>query len=123
MAIYKKSVAFSNLGIGFLFGIEGFLYGLVVVAVINTSITIVMASYESSIPIYKLYRLIIVQVVLAAIALLLTLYLVQFLPSLAIISLSIKLVLFSSVYILVNYLFKSLSFQYFLEQIFPMFKQ
>ncbi|MGB5965065.1 MAG: lipopolysaccharide biosynthesis protein [Sulfurimonadaceae bacterium] len=123
MAIYKKFVAFSNLGIGFLFGIEGFLYGLIIVAVINTSITIVMASRESSIPIIEFYRLIIVQVMIAALALLTTLFAVEFLSDSNIISLLIKLVLFSTVYIFLNWIFKTLSFQYFLEQFLPVLRK
>jgi len=123
MAIYKKSVAFTNLGIGFLFGIEGFLYGLIIVAVINTSITIYMASRESNIAMFKFYKPIVVQALLAGIALLATLSVVCFLPGLAIIALLIKLFLFSIIYILLNWLFKTLSFQYFLEQFLPVFKQ
>lgn len=123
MAIYKKIVAFSNLGIGFLFGIEGFLYGLIVVAVINTSITIIMASRESSIAIIEFYKLIIVQVIIAAISLLVILQIVEFLPDLAILSLLIKLILFSVLYIVLNYLFNTASFQYFLEQFLPVFKR
>lgn len=123
MAIYKKSVAFSNLGIGFLFGIEGFLYGLIIVAIINTSITIVMASHESSIAIIEFYKLIIVQVVMAALALLITLFSVEFLPDSNIILLLIKLVLFSTVYLFINWIFNTLPFQYFLDEFLPVLKK
>jgi teichuronic acid exporter len=122
MAIYKKSVAFLNFGTFFLFGIEGFLYGLIVVYIINTSITIAMASRESSIAQWEFYKLIIVQVVMAALTLLITLFSVDFLPDSNIISLFIKLVLFSTVYIFFNWIFKILSFQYFLEQFLPVLK-
>lgn len=123
MAVYKKSVAFSNLGVGFLFGIEGFLYGLIIVAVINTNITIIMASRESSIAKLKFYKLIIVQVIIAATALLLVLSIVALLPDVAITALIIKLFIFSLVYICLNYLFKTLSFEYFLEQFIPILEQ
>lgn len=123
MAIYKKSVAFLNFGIVFLFGIEGFLYGLIIVAVINTSITIVMASRESSIAIFEFYKLIIMQVIMAGISLLAILSIVNFLPNLAILSLISKLILFSVLYVMLNYVFKTLSFQYFSEQFFPVFKR
>ncbi len=116
MAIYKKSVAFLNFGVGFLFGIEGFLYGLIVVATINTSISIIMASREANIPIIKFYKPIITQVSIAAVTLLSALLAVEFLPNSAIILLLSKLTLFATGYITLNYLFKTISFQYFLEQ-------
>jgi O-antigen/teichoic acid export membrane protein len=123
MAVYKKTVGFSNLGIGFYFGIEGFLYGLIIVAIINTSITIAMASRESSIPSVKFYKLIIVQVAIAALALLTTLFLTKLLPGSVIFSLLVKLILYSMVYIFLNWIFKTSSFRYFFEQFLPILKK
>lgn len=123
MAIYKKSIAFTNLGIGFLFGIKGFLYGLIIVAVISTSITIFMASRESSIAILEFYKLIFAQVLIATLSLLIILPLEELLPSLTVFSLLFKLVLYSVIYILLNYLFRTLSYKYFLEQFLPFIKQ
>jgi teichuronic acid exporter len=124
MAVYKKSIAFLNLSIGFLFGIEGFLYGLIIVAVINNAITIVMASSESSIAIMEFYRLIIVQAIIAAIALLASLYAVSLLPALDLLNaFLVKLILFPMIYVSLSYLFNTLSFHYFLEQFLPLCRQ
>ncbi len=122
MAIYKKSIAFLNLGVVFLFGIKGFLYGLVIVAIINTSITIFMASEEGKISKYKLYKPIFVQGIIAVMAVFITSVFIHNFVSSDIIMLVVKLVLFSSTYIFANYLFKTLSFQYFLEEIIPLLK-
>lgn len=46
MSVIKKSVFFMNVSIGFYWGVMGYLYGLVVVAIINTSISIYFASCE-----------------------------------------------------------------------------
>lgn len=123
MAVYKKSVAFSNLGIGFLFGIEGFLYGLILVGIINTHITTVIASRESSIPVLKFYKLIVTQVIITALAILISLFATFFLLEYIIIMLFVKLFLFFIFYIILNLMFKTLSFQYFLEQFLPVLKK
>jgi len=50
MAVIKKTLLFSNLYIGFQFGIFGFLYGLIFIRIINTYITIFVVAKEISLP-------------------------------------------------------------------------
>lgn len=113
MAIYKKIIGSLNLAIGFIFGIEGYLYGLIIVAIINTYITIVMTSRESKIPIKKICVQIVTQLAVASIAILMTLYFVEYIQYSYTALLFIKLAIFISSYILVSWLFSTSSFLYF----------
>jgi O-antigen/teichoic acid export membrane protein len=117
MAIYKKTVAFLNLAIAFQFGIEGFLYGLILVSFINTAITIFMAARESQIAISTFYQLIIPQMIIAIISVILTLQIVNLMVLPLVVFLITKIVIFSTTYIALNWLFKTKSFEYFMEEL------
>ena len=117
MAIYKKSIGFLNLSVGFLYGIEGYLYGLIVVAIIQTGITINMASRESHILAFNLYKPIFVQAIITIVAFLITLLDMEYFHLSNIISIIMKVALFSLCYLLLSWAFKTSSFIYFLEEI------
>ena len=123
MAIYKKSIGAVNLFVGFLYGVEGYLYGLIIVVILQTSITIIMASRESHILAINLYKPIIVQVIVTVIAVLFTLLIMEYFQVSDIVSIFIKMMLFSLGYILLSWAFKTSSFVYFLEEVRQIYKK
>lgn len=123
MAIYKKIVAFSNFSMFFMFGIEGYLYGLVIVAFVNTSITIKMVSKEVSLKAKDLYIPIVQQTLIALSSILLTSIIVQSFELLLGISLLLKIFVFSVLYFLICYIFKTSSFMYFMEELLPIYSR
>lgn len=117
MAIYKKLIAFLNLAIAFQFGIEGFLYGLILVSFINTAISISMAARESKIAVFTFYKLLMPQMIVAIVSVLITIEIVNLIIVPMFVLLLIKMFIFTTVYILLNYLFKLESFQYFMNEL------
>jgi len=117
MSIVKKTIAFSNLGIGFLFGIEGFLYGLVIVAFINTSITIFVVSREIKLNPLEFYKLIVSQGFIAILSVFVTLKLVGESIEIEVISMLLKGALFLAIYLTSNWIIKPSPYLYVIEQI------
>ena len=66
MAMIKKSIFVINLFIGFYWGLMGYLYGLVAVAILNTSISVAFASREIRMAPYQFYKPILIQLLIAS---------------------------------------------------------
>ena len=62
--IYKKLVFGSNLAIGFMWGIEGYLYGLIIAMVLAVYLNIIFASREIDLPKWQFIRPLVIQAVL-----------------------------------------------------------
>lgn len=123
MAIFRKTVFAINLYIGFLWGIEGFLYGLIVVAVINVGIAIYMASREISLSSFVFIKPLMAQMVLTVIVVFVTMFTVQSMETTYITSLLVKGLFFTFLYFLINYILKTSAYLAVMEQIMPILKR
>ncbi len=123
MAIYKLSVSILNFIVLYIWGINAFMYGLIVVGLWDLSINIFFASREISLPAVTFVKPFIVQVSIAIFTVIVTNLMTENLNLIDIIMLMIKGSIFTFVYVLINYLIQTSSFNYFLEQIMPMIRQ
>jgi len=123
LEIYKKILLAINLYIGFLWGIEGYLYGLVVVSILGVSLNILFASKEIKLPFYAFVKPIVTQMLIAVLSVLLVILLTENIEMYAIIYMFIKGGLFITLYLLINRIFKTPSSEYFYQQIFQILKR
>ena len=121
--ILTKIIVSFNFIVLYILGIYAFLYGLVVVAFLNTLINIFFASREIKLPFLLFVKPIATQMGITIAAVLLTILTTQDIEQLNIIMLVIKGSIFTFFKILINYLVKSSSFNYFLEQIIPLIRK
>ncbi len=123
LEIYKKIITSLNFMVLYFFGIDAYLYGLVIQATLGVSLNILFASREIRLPFYLFAKPILVQICVTIIVVVFTMYITQTLELLDIIMLIIKGSLFTLLYILLNYIMKTSSLKYFLEQIMPIVKK
>lgn len=123
LEIYKKLIASVNFMVLYFWGIEAFLYGLVVQATLGVSLNILFASREIILPFFSFVQPIVTQMAIAIVAVILTLFIIQNIELLGILMLMIKGSLFTLLYVLSNYILKTNSFEYFLEQTIPIIKK
>ncbi|HIQ46070.1 MAG TPA: lipopolysaccharide biosynthesis protein [Sulfurovum sp.] len=120
LEIYTKVILSVNFVVLYLWGINAFLYGLVVVAFLNTLITILFASSEIKLPFLLFVKPIFLQMGITIITVVSTILVTQDMEKINIIMLMIKGSIFTFFYVSLNYFMKTSSFNYFLEQIIPM---
>jgi len=123
MAIYKVVVALLNFVALYLWGMDVFLYGLIFVGLWDLFLNIFFASREIKLPLMTFIKPFIVQVLIAIISVAVTQLSTENLIQIDIIMLIIKGIIFTFMYILINYIIKTSSFNYMLEQIIPMVKK
>ncbi len=123
LEIYKKLIASVNFLVLYFYGIDAFLYGLVVQAGLGVSLNITFASQEIALPFFKFAKPILTQAGIAVTTVLLTLFLTQNIELMAIIMLILKGSIFILFYVGLNYLLKTSSFEYFLEQVMPIIQK
>jgi len=123
MAIFRKTVFSINLYIGFLWGIEGYLYGLIVVAVFNVGIAIYMSSREISLSCFTFVKPLISQMLLTVFIVFVTMTIVQSMEMAYITSLFIKGLLFTFLYFFINWMLKTSAYLAVMEQIMPIIKK
>jgi len=123
MAIYKVIVSLINFLVLYKWGIDAFLYGLVIVGLWDLFLNIFFASKEIKLSFMTFAKPFIVQVSIAAFAVIITQMLTGNMNFIHIVMLIIKGSIFTVIYIFINYFAKTSSFQYFLEEIVPMVKK
>jgi O-antigen/teichoic acid export membrane protein len=123
LEIYKKLIASVNFVVLYFWGIDAYLYGLIVQATLGVSLNILFASREIKLPFYSFAKPIVTQMGIAFLSVILTLFIIQHIELMSIIMLIIKGSIFTLLYVLLNYLMKTSSFEYFLEQIMPVIKK
>lgn len=123
LEIYKKLVASVNLVVLLLFGIDAFLYGLIVQGFFGVGLNIIFASREISLSITDFIKPIIVQMSIAIVATFLTLFVIVPLHTGIISGILLKGSLFTLLYLYFSYLLKTSGFMYFMEQIAPFKKK
>jgi len=123
LEIYKKSIAAINLVVLYVWGIETYLYGLIVTSLLAVSLNILFASREIRLPFFLFVKPIVAQMGITIIAVITTVFITKNMDSLDIIMLIIKGSIFTLVYILLNYMLKTSSYHSFLEQLMPMIRK
>ena len=123
LEIYKKLIGSSSLLVLYFYGINAFLYSLIVLSVLGVSINILFASREIDLPFFQFARPILTQAGITFVTVVSTLLMTQNIELANIMMLIIKGGLFTIIYVLLNYILRTSSFQYFLEQIMPVIRK
>ena len=117
--IYKKIIGFSNLAIAFTWGIEGYLYGLIIVSILAVYLNIIFVSKEIFLTKLEMVKPILVQMFLTVVVVLIVLNLNKS-SELGDFSLFLlKGIEFTVLYLLGNTLFRVSSFKYFMNEFKP----
>jgi O-antigen/teichoic acid export membrane protein len=112
LEVYKSIIMFSNLYILYIFGIELFLYSLIVTKTIATLLNIKFAVDEIELPMMSIVKPIVIEMLITIVIVLLVGYLLSGLSNHFIVLMLLKSLLFLFLYILVHWLFKIDSFEY-----------
>ncbi len=123
LEIYKKTIITINFVVLYYWGINAYLYGLIVVTILGVTLNILFASRELKLPFFLFLKPIILQVGITIFAVVLTQLMTKNLYQIDIVMLIIKGSIYTIVYILINYLMKVSSFNYFLEQLTPIIRK
>lgn len=123
MAIYKITIALLNFVVLYMWGIDAFLYGLIVVGLWDLFLNIFFASREINLPFMTFGKPFVVQAAVTTLAVIVTQVITWNLNHIDIVMLIIEGSLFTFMYILLNYVFRTSSYNYFLEQIMPMVRK
>lgn len=123
MAVYKVLVGLLNFVVLYLWGIEAFLYGLIVVGLWDLILNIYFASSEIKLSFMTFFKPFAVQSSIAITAVIFTDMMTESIDFLHFIMIIMKGSIFTFTYFLINYLFKTDSFNYFLEQIMPIVRK
>jgi O-antigen/teichoic acid export membrane protein len=119
LEIYKKVIQSVNLYVLFMYGVEAFLYGLIVVSVLGTLLNIKFAADEIDLRFFKIVKPIIIQALITSTLVLSMSVAMQDLDLNGLLSFFIKSTLFFTAYVAVNWRFKIKSFEFVKEQLFP----
>lgn len=117
--IYKKIVLGANLFIGFFWGIEGYLYGLVIASFAALLLNILFISKEISLPMSTLIKPIAVQLIISVFAVLAVRVLLDDVHCGLLLSFLLKGLLFTIIYIGLGKILQTTSYIYIEEQIKP----
>ncbi len=117
LEIYKKIIAGINLYIGFLWGVEGYLYGLTIVTILVVSLNILFASREIRLPFFMFVKPVIIQMAISAITVLVVIFLTREVELHNIILMLIKAIVFVIIYFSLNQFLKISSFRDTIDQV------
>lgn len=117
LEIYKKILQSLNFYVGFLWGIEGYLYGLIVVAILSISLNILFLSREIKLSFLVFVKPVITQMVISVITVWIVILLVSEIELYGILLMIIKGVCFVSIYFLINKFLKTSSYEYFRNEV------
>ena len=123
LEIYKKIVFGINLYVGFLWGVEGYLYGLVIASIVAVYINIIFVSKEIKMPQLEFIKPIVIQMLIGVVSTLIIWYVNLQVDYKNIVMFFIKGFEFSLIYLGLNYLLNIKSYQYFMEQFRPVFNK
>jgi len=120
LEIYKKVIQSINLYVGFLYGVEGYLYGLIVVAFLSIGLNIRYASREIYLSVDQFIRPILTQMVLSVSVAFGVIQISQILQYSGILSIVLNGFMFTLLYLLTNWLLQTSSYRYCWDQILPL---
>ena len=119
LEIYKKIIQSINLYILYLYGIDVFLYGLIITSILATSLNIKFATNEIGLSFISVVKPILVSALITIAIVLLIISITDFINLNDFFMIVIKGGLFMILYIAINWIFRVKSFQYIMEQIQP----
>lgn len=123
MALIKKVIFFANLCIGFYWGVVGYLYGLVVVALLNTSISILFVSRDLSLAQIHFHKPIYVQIIITLLSVFIVKSIQEKLGLSLVADFLISGFVFFVLFFSVNAIFKTKSMNYLFVEISIFFKK
>jgi len=123
LEVYKKMIVTMNFLVLYFWGIEMYLYGLLVVSLLGVSLNILFASREIGLPFIKFVKPILMQMSIAVVTVTVTVTITQSLEYVDIIMLLIKGSVFTLLYIMMNHLIKTSAYVNFMEQMMPLIRQ
>lgn len=123
LEIYKKILLSINLYVGFIWGIEGYLYGLVIVSIFGVSLNVSFASREINLPFLVFVRPMIVQMIISVISVWVVIFFTSEIETYDIMIILSRGILFTIVYFSINKFFKTSSFIYTMDQIKPLLRK
>lgn len=119
MALIKKTIFFTNLLIAFQWGITGYLYGLVVVGMLSTAVTIYFSSREIGLKQYQLHKPILTQILISTMVISTVIFLSNQFELPMFFDFIVKNISFVIFYIAVNFVIKTDAIVYFWEELSP----
>ena len=123
LEIYKKILLSINLYVGFLWGIEGYLYGLVIVSIFGVSLNILYASREIKLPFSVFVKPVVSQMMISFIAVWVVIFITNEFEMYNISLILIKGSIFAILYLCINIVFRTNSYIFVLEQVLPIIKR
>ena len=123
LELYKKAIFGLNLAIGFLWGIDGYLYGLVLATVLAVYFNIIFASKEILLPQWIFMKPIVIQMFITLIVVTTVIYLNKDLNYSLFVMFVLKGGEFLVLYFLTNRFLAIDSYGYFVDEIGPLFKK
>lgn len=121
--IYKKIIFSINLYVGFLWGIDGYLYGLIVTSALGVFLNILFASREIKLSVAKMAMPMLVQMMIAIAATWMVVQMTKTMVTYDILLLVIKSLLYIIIYIIINIIFKTESYKYFSYEVVSILKR
>ena len=123
LEIYKKLLFGINLYVGFLWGIEGYLYGLVIVSILGVSLNILFASREIKLPFFMFVKPIFIQMTISIISVWLVMLFVDEMRMYGILLLIMKSIIFTVLYFGINLFLQTSSYVNFSEEVVKVLRQ
>jgi O-antigen/teichoic acid export membrane protein len=123
MAMYKLFVSLLNFIVLYIWGINTFLYGLIIVGLWDLFLNILFAAREIKLPFMTFTKPFMMQACIAIVIVIVINIMTENLNLTEIMMLIIKGSMFTFMYIFINYLIKTSSYNYFLEQIIPIIRE
>lgn len=117
--IYKKIILGTNLVVGFIWGVEGYLYGLIVASSLALLLNFLFVSREMSLPIGKLIKPVITQMAITIIIVYILTLILDNVHNGIIVSMLLKGIIFTILYILSGKILKNSSYVDTKELIYP----
>jgi len=115
--IYKKILISINFYIGFLWGIKGFLYGLIVVNSLGLALNILFASREIKLSFLVFIKPIMIQMIISFITVWIVIFITNEVEMYNLLLILLKGSVFAIIYLLLNILFRTYSYHLVLEQV------
>lgn len=121
--IYKKILMMANLYIGFLFGLEGYLYGYILVSFFVFIIDLYYATEELHLPIYSFMKTVLIQALIAIVSVYVIHNVSMSIDCHYIVMLFGKLFSFVLLYSVLSWLYKTNAWLYTVEELFQIMKK
>ena len=123
LEIYKKIFQSINFYIGFLWGIEGYLYGWLIVNIIEVALNILFASRETKLDYLIFAKPILLQMLITVSIAYIVIIVTDQIETYAILLLLIKGIMYTIMYFVINMLLKTTPYEYFKNEAFSILQR